>query len=77
MASKVNVSVKIDPLVKAQLESIAEREDRTLSNQISSFVKRSVEQYIEENRLHWLHSEHRLITQDEYLSRQAEYSENS
>jgi predicted transcriptional regulator len=61
MAAKVNVSIKIDPIIKEQLEAIASREDRTLSNQISSFVKRSVEQYLKENNLCWYASTHELM----------------
>jgi predicted transcriptional regulator len=53
MAAKVSVSIKIDPALKEQLETIAKREDRTLSNQVSSFAKRSVEQYLQENKLYW------------------------
>jgi predicted transcriptional regulator len=72
MAAKVNVSIKIDPLIKEQLESIADREDRTLSNQISSFVKRAVEQYFQENNLYWFAPEHKLITQEERKLNQLE-----
>ena len=54
MAAKVNVSVKIDPVLKEQLEAIGDREDRTLSNQISSFLKRSVEHYLRDHSLLWI-----------------------
>jgi predicted transcriptional regulator len=53
MAVKTGISIKLDPDLRKQLEVIAEREDRTLSNQISHFLKRSVGEYLDNNRLYW------------------------
>ena len=56
-AKKIGMSVKIDPSLREKLESIADREDRALSNQISYFLKRAIEDYAHGNNLTWFENE--------------------
>jgi predicted transcriptional regulator len=65
MAVKTGISIKLDPTLRRQLELVAEREDRTLSNQISYFLKRSLADYFDTYRLRWNQEQQALQSQDD------------
>ena len=73
MAVKAGISIKLDPELLKQLSSIADREDRTLSNQISYFVKRGLSDYVKNNELHWYEEHDQYFTHEEC----AEYMERN
>jgi len=71
MAIKKGISLKLDPLLIKQLESIADREDRTLSNQISYFVKRGLAEYVSNNHLTWQGQHDAYFTEEEWERKNA------
>ena len=65
MPAKTGISIKLDPELIKQLSSIADREDRTLSNQISYLVKRGLADHVRSNRLIWNEKHAGYFTQEE------------
>ena len=72
MATKTGISLKLDPKLIKQLNSIADIEDRTLSNQISYFVKRSLADYVLSNNLIWSEEYTGYFTQEELKRKKIE-----
>lgn len=51
MATKKNLTVRLEPEMRSMLEAIAEHELRTLANQIYVFMRQSIDRYLEVNQV--------------------------
>jgi predicted transcriptional regulator len=72
MVSK-GTSIRLDDELRSKLNAIAEREIRTLSNQVTFFLRHAVEDYEEKSELTWFNGrycnadelEYRIATPDD------------
>jgi hypothetical protein len=62
MASR-GTSIRLDVELRQKLDAIAEREIRTLSNQVTFFLKHAIRDYEEKSGITWFHN--RYCNEDE------------
>ena len=72
MAIKKPISLKIDNELIMQLNSVADRDDRTLSNQINRFIKIGLADYVKANNLTWDEENEQYISSDDNTSTKSE-----
>lgn len=65
-SNKLTTTIRLDPLQRDMLEAIAEREMRTLSNQISVLLHSAIKQYLAEQSLAYVPATKQLQSADDF-----------